>query len=156
MSQEPPLWAKLIATQPDKPNIPLHPDNNDDEHPFANEWSILQNQDGKIFIKNISAPYLRVEETTLQINEEKELVSGERLCLSPKKNHFDYMFFVENSQPDLKTDIKRLERIENDLQKELICPICLSHLEKCMILTPCLHTFCGFWILFILYAQAFR
>ena len=155
MNQEQcPPWAKLIAIQLDKQNIALYTDR-DDGNPFANEWRIHQKQDGKIYIKNISAPFLRVEETILQINEEKELLAGERLCLKKKKG-FDYVFCQVNFQSELKRDrdvnlepesikkLEKLEKMENDLQKELMCPICTSHLEKCMILTPCLHTFCGF------------
>ena len=158
MNQEPPanptLWAKLITFQPDKQNIPLYLDRN--EHPFANEWSISKNQDEKIYIKNISAPYLRIEETILQINEERELFIGERLCMTKKRKNFDYTSCVLNFKSELKRDrdmnlelesikkLEKLDRIENDLKKELTCSICTNYLQKCMILTPCLHTFCGF------------
>jgi len=94
-------WAKLIAMQYTTQNITLHPDRN--EHPFANEWIIYRKQDGKINIKNISAQYLRVEETSLQKGQERELLAGERLSLTKKKN-FDFVFCVVNSQSGFKRD----------------------------------------------------
>jgi len=120
---------------------------------------IAQRSDGEIWIKNLSASYLQVDDSLLKINQEKKWLGGERLKfdqpLDTPDTTFDYVLYRENFQSDIKRHKhaetneaeslkERLAKVENDLQKELTCSICTNFLHKCMILTPCLHTFCSF------------
>ena len=154
-----PIWAKLVAIQPGNENIAMSTDRT--ECPFADKFIIYQNQDGQTLIQNLSAPCLCVDDSLLEINQEKQLFGGEKLSFGQDNDHInpkcDYVFCFVNFQPGLKRDrdrdrdmslefesVKKLDQIENDLQKELTCSICTNHFEKCMTLSPCLHSFCSF------------
>ena len=142
-------WAKLIAVQADNQNLILYPNKNDCL--FDGKLRIYKNQDGYIFIKNRSASRLLIDDNQLKINQEKQLFGGETLSLVEQNKN--YTFCLVNSQTGLKRNrdeaiesqsLQKLVKVENDLQRELTCSICTYFLYKCMILTPCLHSFCSF------------
>ena len=143
----------------------MHPEKQDiwfphepDEDQTNPDWRISQSPSGEMFIKNISASYLQVNDIILETNQEKELFGGERLSFDQDKTqtdqNFDYVFFLMKPQSDLKREretrtsesekLKKLVKIEKELPKELTCPICTNFLHKCLVLVPCQHTFCSF------------
>ena len=38
---------------------------------------------------------------------------------------------------------EKLTQLSNNLKDEIVCPICLRCLHRCVTLVPCLHNFCG-------------
>jgi len=98
------LCARLISMHPEKQDIRfLHEPDEDQTNP---DWRISQSPSGHIFIKNISASYLQVDDIMLEVNKEKELFGGERLSFDQDKSqtdqNFDYVFFLMKPQSDLK------------------------------------------------------
>ena len=159
-----PKWAKLISLNPSNPDIPLTQPN---QHEIPDEWRIYQKSpENTCWIQNLSsASKIKLDnETSLETNEEKEIFNGERISFIPENTDLphtnsDYVFCLVDFQPknDLKRpreepqeplpnpteDSKKLLKVENDLQQELTCSICMGLLNKAATLSPCQHTFCS-------------
>lgn len=129
---------------------------------------IYQKSAGDAWIKNLSAAPIKIDAQWLEMNEEKEIFSGESISFNKNKENddedFDYVFVLMNSPsknvnkrnreesleplifPSNQEAIK-LTKVSDDLEKELNCSICLKILHKCATLSPCQHTFCSWCIL---------
>ncbi len=145
-------WAKLISMQTDQQDLNLSIDKK--EYLFDDRWKISQSSDCKIRIKNISTAGLYIEDSLLELNQEKELFGGETLGFEKEK--ISYVFVPADNEPnnDLKrtrefndefplNSTEKLLKVENDLQKEIICSICTETLHQCATLCPCYHSFCS-------------
>lgn len=106
---------------------------------------------GDTQILNLSAPFLQVEGTQLEISQEQKLLGGERIAFS-QETGFDYVFCFTNSQQknELKIDHQashyhqeKLKKIQNNIEEELNCAICMETITNCLTLSPCLHNFCN-------------
>jgi len=153
-NSQPTIWAKLIPLNPNHQPISFSFQSNEPQ--ASPEWKIYQTSpERNTFIFNLSTPYLQVEDTQLETNQEQRLFGGERIVFSPATS-FDYVFCFTHSQP--QNDLKRennqesssltssqqdkLVRIQNDIQEELACAICIETISSCVTLSPCLHNFC--------------
>ena len=123
------------------------------------QWKLFQDPVGKVWIKNFSDSHIRVDDSWLKTDEKKELHGGEFISFDQNKKNpnsgFDYVFCWMDLQS--KNELKRpredpvllstesnkkLTRLENSLQEELQCSICLDLLHKCATITQCEHSFC--------------
>jgi len=158
------IWAKLITLNPDKNDIHI-PYNLDQtlQYDFNQKWRIYQEPNGDFpLIENLSTFNLKINDISLGIHEVTKLYGGERISVDNPEEKSDYVFFLMNT-PQPNNDLKRpdkgqnistnlsanqedknkLLKIENSLQEELQCSICIEILHKCVTLTPCQHNFCS-------------
>ncbi len=156
-------WAKLLANNPDKESILLY---NQLEELYEGQiktgGQIYQKSPGDAWIKNLSASSIKINDNWLEVNEEKEISSGEKVSFNKDKNKndesFDYVFILmtshskdpnkrEREEVPEPTAMTKLVKIGNELQQKLTCSICLEILHNCAALRPCEHSFCSFCLI---------
>ncbi len=159
------IWAKLIAINPDKEDIPFasQPEEAPEFKPNTG-WRIYQKSNEETWITNHSASSIRINDHWLEVEQEKEIFNGEKISFNKNKayqdQNFDYVICLFSQKPkhQLKrlreenpesipflsnSETKKLARMNTDLQQEATCSICFQIYQKCATLAPCLHTFCS-------------
>jgi len=161
------LWARLITLSPEDKDIHLssNPDQANEYNSNNNEWRIYQEpKEDTTWIENISVSSIKIDDSQLEPNQKKELQGGEKISFESKPDKSHYYVFVLISSQAAKNDLKRprredqdlpenlplitdpshrLKKMENDLQEELLCSICMEILYKSATLSPCQHSFCS-------------
>ncbi len=158
------LWAKLAPLNPDKELVNI----NTEEVKIENNFRISQRSTGETWITNLSPLYLKVGESWLGTNQEKQLFGGEMLAFCQDKQekslNYDYVFCLMGLQ--LKNELKRnredessvelsnekplekLIKVDNSIQEiDITCSICLGVFVRCATLGPCGHNLCGHCLL---------
>jgi len=157
------LWAKLVSLYPHKESINLL----SNEHQVDGEWKIYQNATGDTKIVCLSSSCMKVDNEWLGMNQEMKLLGGEMIAFSEERNRidnaFDYVFCLskDNSESSemIENEIKRkreeadeskfhimsnkMTKLQNEMNEELICAICIEVISDCVTLSPCLHSFCN-------------
>ncbi len=169
MSQDTHIWAKLVAVNPNNETILLKTQiGGRDEDSSDNMWRIYQSPTGGVWIKNLSSSLMRVGDSWLEVNQEKEITNGETLLFNqdvgnPDRN-FDYVFCLTDWQSESRQGRRREENFDSTttflspetqkkmkvgdiLEKEFQCIFCLSIKQNCATLSPCQHSFCSLCLL---------
>ncbi len=142
-------WAKLLVNSPDKESILLY--NQFYEGQIKTGFQIYQKSPGDAWIRNLSASPIKINDNWLEVNEEREISSGEKVSFKKYKDsddeNFDYVFVIMTSQSQSPNGGERKEVPEpsmivsppltnlcNELQQTLTCSICTKILRKCATL----------------------
>ena len=143
--------ARLISLNPEYENLLLFPERQDQIifRPKTNpsvRCKIYQARPNKTFILNISNSLIRINDSFLLMNKEKELFEGDQLAFNQEEmgpnSAFEYVFCLTKTDAEFKNKRRRpksesrkptvsskkpkenLLQAQKDSQADLTCPIC--------------------------------
>ena len=122
--------AKLIALHPFKPDVPIFNGKDltkTEKFSLNSEWKIYKRNFHDIWIKNLSAYYIRVNDSWLGMYEEKRLFGGERIAfhkdLYDTDENFDYVFYRKRSNVSRKRDQSEESDVKEICFVEQVAPL---------------------------------